>query len=317
MKISRIGRNDRRESRIGMKEKQEENREKSRRKSKRKAKVLWNRIMLIVNLILFIVLVTLVIKNVKKYHHLQKQTGRQEERIGEERRYADGYIDIFEEKGQGQEQEPVVGVSVSKENLTKFKELCGKGHQADTGLTVCLDAGHGGSDTGAESIEGVYEKTQNLELALMVEQYLESIQINVTMTRTKDETLSLERRRQIAEESHADLFVSIHRNVYEGEEDINGIEAWINSSEPQEAKNIAEGILRNMKQSITGLYNRGIKCGTMDNPYEDYAVNKVSMTSMILEVGFISSNYDNRIFQNYEEELAFAIAQGIAQNICG
>lgn len=204
--------------------------------------------------------------------------------------------------------------SISNEELESFKKLYDSG-EGRNNYTVCLDAGHGGSDVGAERSNGNYEKNETLKLTRMIKQYLEAVGINVVMTREKDEYISLEERKNIAENCNADLLLSIHRNVYEGMEEVNGIEAWINNSRQQSDTDMAESIINGILNYEPSLNSRGVKWGTMDNQNENYAVNKVSMTSLILEVGFMTSDTDNWYFDNKLEEMAKGIAEGILQNI--
>ncbi len=63
------------------------------------------------------------------------------------------------------------------------------------------------------------------------------------------------------------------------------------------------------------MKNRGVKWGTMDNVNENYGVNKVSMTSLILETGFMSSVRDSKLFEDYLDEYAKGIAKGVLENI--
>lgn len=79
---------------------------------------------------------------------------------------------------------------------------------------VVIDAGHGGKDPGALG-RNSREKDIALSIALKtggyIEQYLPDVE--VIYTRTKDEFIELHRRAQIANESQADLFISIHCNA--------------------------------------------------------------------------------------------------------
>lgn len=176
---------------------------------------------------------------------------------------------------------------------------------------VCLDAGHGGTDIGAEGTTGKYEKEDTLQLSLLIKEYLESAGVKVVMTRKSDKTVSLDERRNIAENCGANLLLSIHRNIYVGAEDINGVEAWISNTRPEDATNISKKILQCIEGEVSGVKNRGVKWGTMDNVNENYGVNKVSMASLILEVGFMSSDYDNRSFEQYLDDYAKGIAKGV------
>lgn len=57
---------------------------------------------------------------------------------------------------------------------------------------------------------------------------------------------------------------------------------------------------------------RSIGSGTMMNPHNDYIINGESdMTSCILEMGFLSSTYDNEQFDRHYKEYAKAIALAV------
>ncbi len=94
-------------------------------------------------------------------------------------------------------------------------------------LTVMIDAGHGGSDSGAVSkCRTLKEKDLNLDLALKTGKLLSKAGIKVLYTRTKDTTLSLAERCSAASKQRADLFVSIHANKASNT-NANGIETFV------------------------------------------------------------------------------------------
>ena len=78
---------------------------------------------------------------------------------------------------------------------------------------IVLDAGHGGHDEGAKGPSGLQEKDLVLDVAKLLAGRLHQHGIAVVMTRTSDEFLSLEQRTAVANDSHADLFLSIHANA--------------------------------------------------------------------------------------------------------
>lgn len=80
--------------------------------------------------------------------------------------------------------------------------------------TVVIDAGHGGHDTGALGKHS-REKDISLAIALKVGRYIkENLKdVKVIYTRKTDEFIELFRRARIANENHADLFISIHCNA--------------------------------------------------------------------------------------------------------
>ena len=85
---------------------------------------------------------------------------------------------------------------------------------SDDLFTVVLDAGHGGKDPGNRG-NGYYEKHIALNIALGVGEILKKDKlIRVIYTRTKDEFVNLFDRAKIANDSNADLFVSIHCDAH-------------------------------------------------------------------------------------------------------
>jgi N-acetylmuramoyl-L-alanine amidase len=79
--------------------------------------------------------------------------------------------------------------------------------------TIVIDPGHGGSETGAISPNGVPEKELTMQLARELEAKLaQRLAVRVVLTRNGDEGLRLDDRTAIANQNKADLFVSIHLN---------------------------------------------------------------------------------------------------------
>ncbi len=179
---------------------------------------------------------------------------------------------------------------------------------------ICLDAGHGGSDVGAE-YDGRHEKDDNLRLTLAVGEILEENGIDVIYTRKKDEFVELEKRAEYANKKKATYFVSIHRNSADA--DVSGVEAWINNSAPYYEEKLAKNILDAIEEVGYGD-NRGVKRGYQGNAASNYLVNSVTeMPSCLLEMGFITTAKDNKLFDENFDEYAAAIADGIMAGIGG
>ncbi|MBK6948822.1 MAG: N-acetylmuramoyl-L-alanine amidase [Haliscomenobacter sp.] len=80
------------------------------------------------------------------------------------------------------------------------------------GIKVSIEAGHGGSNTGAEGLSGLVEKDVNLDVALRLEKICRESGMEVLQVRPTDTYMTLEQKRTMVERSDADLHVSIHAN---------------------------------------------------------------------------------------------------------
>ena len=182
----------------------------------------------------------------------------------------------------------------------------------DGKYTVCLDPGHGGSDIGATGINNIHEKDGNLKLSLKVAKLLKKNGVKVVMTRDDDSTVSSEDRAAIANDCNADLYLALHRN-YAATPEACGVEAWIYSSGSEKNHAIAETILSNLEK--VGISdNRGVRTGTQFDSDNDYIVIKqTNMTSLIIEMGFISNEKDVELYDDNMDDYAAAIANGIIE----
>jgi N-acetylmuramoyl-L-alanine amidase len=81
------------------------------------------------------------------------------------------------------------------------------------GVTIVVDAGHGGNETGAVGHGGLQEKEVTLSIARRLASALpKALSCRVVMTRDSDAAISLDDRTSVANHEKADLFLSIHAN---------------------------------------------------------------------------------------------------------
>ena len=179
----------------------------------------------------------------------------------------------------------------------------------DNEIIVCLDAGHGGTDVGATSTDGKrYEKDDNLKLTLSVRDELERMGVKTVLTREDDSTVELKDRCRTANKKRADLFVALHRN---SSATGTGIEAWIAKRPKGDEKETANKLVKALSD-VTGLENRGVKSGYRDRTANNYYINaNTNMPSILLEVAFISSAEDNKVFDEKIDIMANEIAKVI------
>ncbi len=169
---------------------------------------------------------------------------------------------------------------------------------------IIIDAGHGGTNPGAIH-EGRRESDDALQLALAVGEILAEDGFDVVYTRTDDTTQSVGEKAAIANESGADLFISIHRNAAVRDNLYNGVQTLIYGS-----GGLREEVAGNIANELenVGFQNLGI-----DIRPDLVVLNRTQMPAVLVEAGFIDSDKDNQIFDSRFEEMAEAIADGIEE----
>lgn len=203
-------------------------------------------------------------------------------------------------------------------NGTEIIEIIGSNSSAqeDAIATVVIDPGHGGDDVGAnvESLD-LYESEINLIAAQAMASYLRNNNVYVVMTRTTDTALAegknddLVARAAMSAEYDTDYFISLHVNDYDGENSISGYEIYVDGS--SESESLAQCILAQM-DTLNYADNRGTIDGT------DLAViYNNTVPSILIEMGYIQSDYDYIGDNDKLKALAQAMAQGVLDKING
>ncbi len=172
--------------------------------------------------------------------------------------------------------------------------------------TVIIDPGHGGFDAGAV-YQNRKEKDDNLRLALAVGKRLENDGYHVIYTRTMDQYDSPYEKAQIGNNAGGDVFISFHRNFAERTDLYHGIQALVYGDNPV-ALRIANNV--NARLEAVGFDNLGI-----DERRELVVLRRTSMPAVLLEVGFINSTEDNRLFDEKFDEIVDAITIGIEESV--
>lgn len=206
-------------------------------------------------------------------------------------------------------------------------------------LVVVLDPGHGGKDSGAVGVNGVYESHLTLKIAQYCKAELEQYSgVTVYMTRTGDtypggtggSSADLDNRVAYAKSVGANVLVSIHLNST-GTGSAYGAEVFFPNSnyKPEvgsEGKNLAQKVHDELVS--LGIYGRGIKIRYTANgsTYPDgsladyygliYRAKKAGFPAIIIEHAFIDNQNDYNKFLSSDEKLqklGVADATGIAK----
>ena len=206
---------------------------------------------------------------------------------------------------------------------------------ATGGMTICLDPGHGGSDSGATAF-GAKESDLTLKIAQYCKEELSKYDVNVVMTRTTDTRLSeeaamdLKNRVEVAKKAGASYFISIHINSALNSA-AKGAEVYYpNTSGNKNLSSNGQNLAKAIQKQLTalGLYDRGIKIRnytdgiTSSNPNsndQDYYgviryAKQANITGLIVEHCFINNKeeFDKYLGSNAKlQQLGIADAKGI------
>lgn len=185
------------------------------------------------------------------------------------------------------------------------------------GLVVCLDAGHGGTDSGTKgTLNGTtyYEKAVNLALAKKVGSILSSkYGASVYYTRKDDSYVSLTGRTDIAKDKGCNLFVSLHCD-YSDSSSSKGTKVYYSIKKQYAAPKLAAAISSGVSSAMS-TENDGAKTREGDNG-DYYSVIRTSaakgIPGLIVEHGFMSNSSDLNQLINNQDAIAEAEAKAIA-----
>lgn len=170
--------------------------------------------------------------------------------------------------------------------------------------TIVIDPGHGGTDPGALG-SFVYEKEVTLSTAEQVAKKLEQAGANVILTRTDDESVSLEERVWMSNSYQADLFISLHYDsTPEGVFGTGFTTYYYNGNDSYLAELMNDKLGQNLP-----LQNNGVAFG-------DYLVlRENSQPSLLLELGYMNNDDDAYTFDNnyYRDLVADSIFAALTE----
>ena len=173
---------------------------------------------------------------------------------------------------------------------------------------VVVDPGHGGPDPGAIGIGGMRETDVVLEVSKIVKKLLSEKGVKVILTRKNEVDLDLPPRVSLANNSDADIFVSIHANASRGKRrDINGLETFYFRG--WKGRLLAKKIQKQILRVSPGSPDRGVKQGRF------YVIKNTRMPAALVEIGFLTGRLDARRLEknSHRKRLAYAIAKGILE----
>ncbi|SES41285.1 N-acetylmuramoyl-L-alanine amidase [Salipaludibacillus aurantiacus] len=179
----------------------------------------------------------------------------------------------------------------------------GGGSGSLNGKTIFIDPGHGGRDPGAVA-GNVYESHIVLAISQKLKAALEREGARVVMSRTNDSFVTIGNRVSQANQSGADLFISVHANSFPSPS-VNGSEVLYSETRaPAQSRRLAQEI----QASIAGGMNmrdRGVVRRNLQ------VLTGPTMPAVLIEPGFISNTADLEKLLNQQDKLVNEIVKGI------
>lgn len=211
---------------------------------------------------------------------------------------------------------------------------------------IVIDPGHGGHDTGTVGPSGLQEKDLVLDIALKLKTLVEEkLGSEVLLTRADDTFVPLEERTAMANQSQADLFLSIHANSsrnrrvsgvetffldFASSSDAEEIAARENSSAQktifelqdlvqkialkekiEESRELAQIVQKSVTTQLQKAHRQTRDRGVKQAPF--IVLIGANMPSILSEVSFVSNPSDEKLLKSssYRQKLAEALCRGI------
>ncbi|NCB93462.1 MAG: N-acetylmuramoyl-L-alanine amidase [Clostridia bacterium] len=196
--------------------------------------------------------------------------------------------------------------------------------QSDDGdYIVVVDSGHGGQDPGKIGIHGELEKDINLQIALRLKKHLEKENVEVVMTREKDQDLAddnaqnrkvqdMKRRCEMIHEIQPDCVISIHQNSYP-DESVKGAQVFY-YQDSVEGERMAKIIQEKLIDKLDRENHRQAKG---NGSY--FLLKKTDASLVIVECGFLSNSEEALLLKDeeYQEKVAEAVCEGTVEYLEG
>ena len=206
--------------------------------------------------------------------------------------------------------------------------------QSNEGITLCLDPGHGGAESGTLNYNGTgLEKDYNLKIAKYCYDELQKYNCKVVMTRSTDKYMGLEERAEYAKQQGAQYLISFHLNASVSHQAYGAEVYYPNTNwrpDISEKGRVMAQAIQNQLVSL-GLHERRIKFRTIDineypNPhrYDDNSIADYygvirnaktrGITGLIIEHCCMDNESDFNKYLGSEEkikQLGVADANGI------
>ncbi|MDD4716040.1 MAG: N-acetylmuramoyl-L-alanine amidase [Oscillospiraceae bacterium] len=191
-----------------------------------------------------------------------------------------------------------------------------------SGITVVIDAGHGGEDGGAVSRSGTIESTVNLQIASKLDNLMHLYGIQTSMLRSDDVSLHDSDAKTLREKKKSDLknrvaqinqtadgvLISIHQNIYP-KSNFSGAQVfYANRDNSFDWAVLTQEMLR-----VTLDRKNGRKAARISDSI--YLMKNVKRPAILVECGFLSNPAEECLLQDdvYQMKISAALTAATIQ----
>lgn len=199
--------------------------------------------------------------------------------------------------------------------ITSIYSCVAKSASNFNGITIVLDAGHGGRDGGSTGTNGTVEKEINLQYTLSLKEKLVKYGYRVILTRKNDDGLysnlahnkkvdDMNKRMEIIKQANPNLVLSIHMNSFP-DKSVKGANTFYKTDD-ESSRNCAN-LIQNCLKNTCNAKN------SMAKPGDYFMMNCSYYTSVLVECGFLSNEEDEYKLntEEYKNQIVEAIFNGI------
>ncbi|WP_431028411.1 N-acetylmuramoyl-L-alanine amidase [Lysinibacillus sp. LZ02] len=192
------------------------------------------------------------------------------------------------------------------------------------GVTIVLDAGHGGIDGGASNGD-LIEKDVTLAITQKLARQLKRLGAEVVMTRTTEGDVISEHkpgeeyptlrerkkqdiflRQSIVASTQPDLFITVHANAIPDSQ-WRGAQVFYHKTGHEQSQYLAKAIQLSIREDLGNTNREALAIEQV------YLLKKTEVPAVLVETGFLSNPEESALLadKNYQEKMAIAIAEGI------
>ena len=167
-----------------------------------------------------------------------------------------------------------------------------------SGVKVCLDPGHGGSDPGAvNEVFGLFESQINLDVSFALKGLLEGDGATVVMTRTDDSYLDNSDRYTFCDAEQATILVSVHTNSVDNNTSDGSMGLYVHEDDKALAGAIHETMYPMLRNALPTeeLRENFVDFGLVR--FNSGVMLKSDMPAAMMEPLFMSNEYEAGLLQ--------------------